>query len=116
MIFLLQIPGGNTYFNQLSFYNFNSIEIIKGPASSLYGAGIGGAMLIHTLPANGMRELRLVIRAGSFNTHSINTNVKTGRRRPGEQFQFFSSNKRWLSATGKNAQRYCYLGKLIESK
>ncbi|HSN10253.1 MAG TPA: Plug domain-containing protein, partial [Hanamia sp.] len=41
-------PTGNTYLNQLSFYNFNSIEIIKGPASSLYGAGIGGAMLIHT--------------------------------------------------------------------
>ena len=38
-------PSGNTYLNQLSFYNFNSIEIIKGPASSLYGAGIGGAML-----------------------------------------------------------------------
>ncbi|MEO6845144.1 MAG: Plug domain-containing protein, partial [Ginsengibacter sp.] len=28
-------PSGNTYLNQLSFYNFNSIEIIKGPASSL---------------------------------------------------------------------------------
>ena len=34
-------PSGNTYLNQLSYYNFNSIEIIKGPASSLYGAGIG---------------------------------------------------------------------------
>ena len=29
-------PSGNTYLNQLSFYNFNSIEIIKGPSSSLY--------------------------------------------------------------------------------
>src|SRR5580765_3494197 len=44
-------PGGNTYLNQLGYYNFNSIEIIKGPASSLYGAGIGGALLIHTSPA-----------------------------------------------------------------
>ena len=36
-------PGGNTYLNQLSYYNVNTIEVIKGPASSLYGAGTGGA-------------------------------------------------------------------------
>src|SRR6185369_5400744 len=29
-------PGGNTYLNQLSYYNISSIEVIKGPASSLY--------------------------------------------------------------------------------
>src|SRR2546423_8824112 len=41
-------PGGNTYLNQLSFYNVSSIEILKGPASSLYGAGTGGAVLINS--------------------------------------------------------------------
>jgi len=71
-------PTGNTYLNQLSFYNFNSIEIIKGPASSLYGAGIGGAMLIHTLPANWNPGISLDYTFGSFNTNSINVNVKTG--------------------------------------
>src|SRR6185312_6523679 len=71
-------PSGNTYLNQLSFYNFNSIEIIKGPASSLYGAGIGGAMLIHTLPANWHPGVSLDYTAGGFNTNSINANIKTG--------------------------------------
>lgn len=71
-------PGGNTYLNQLSFYNFNSIEIIKGPASSLYGAGIGGAMLIHTLPENWKKEISLAYTTGSFNTNSFNVNAKTG--------------------------------------
>ncbi len=71
-------PTGNTYLNQLSFYNFNSIEIIKGPASSLYGAGIGGAMLIHTLPANWHPGISVDYTTGSFNTNSINANVKTG--------------------------------------
>ena len=71
-------PTGNTYLNQLSFYNFNSIEIIKGPASSLYGAGIGGAMLIHTLPANWHPGVSIDYTTGSFNTNSINANVKTG--------------------------------------
>src|SRR5689334_1219145 len=42
-------PGGNTYLNQLGIYNFNSIEIIKGPGSSLYGAGTGGVLSIESL-------------------------------------------------------------------
>jgi iron complex outermembrane receptor protein len=71
-------PSGNTYLNQLSFYNFYSIEIIKGPASSLYGAGIGGAMLIHTLPVNWNKGISLSYSAGSFNTNNINVNIKTG--------------------------------------
>src|ERR1019366_6150247 len=71
-------PSGNTYLNQLSFYNFNSIEIIKGPASSLYGAGIGGAMLIHTLPVNWSKGISLTYTNASFNTNNINANVKTG--------------------------------------
>ncbi len=71
-------PSGNTYLNQLSFYNFNSIEIIKGPASSLYGAGIGGAMLIHTLPVNWYDGISLSYTGSSFNANNINANVKTG--------------------------------------
>ncbi|MEP6951864.1 MAG: TonB-dependent receptor plug domain-containing protein [Ginsengibacter sp.] len=71
-------PSGNTYLNQLSFYDFNSIEIIKGPASSLYGAGIGGAMLIHTLPVNWYKGISLSYSAGSFAANNINANIKTG--------------------------------------
>ena len=81
-------PSGNTYLNQLSFYNFNSIEIIKGPASSLYGAGIGGAMLIHTLPANWHPGVSLDYTAGSFNTNSINANIKTGNADDENSFNY----------------------------
>jgi iron complex outermembrane receptor protein len=42
-------PGGQTYLNQLGTYNFGSLEIIKGPGSSLYGAGTGGVLLIESL-------------------------------------------------------------------
>src|SRR5436190_18365713 len=41
-------PGGNTYFNQFAFNNFSSIEIAKGPAGSMYGAGTGGLILMHS--------------------------------------------------------------------
>ncbi|TMI70248.1 MAG: TonB-dependent receptor [Bacteroidetes bacterium] len=81
-------PSGNTYLNQLSYYNFNSIEIIKGPASSLYGAGIGGAMLIHTLPASWYQGASLDYSMGSFNNYNINVNVKTGKEDHRNSFNY----------------------------
>jgi iron complex outermembrane receptor protein len=85
-------PGGNTYLNQLSFYNFNSIEIIKGPASSLYGAGTGGAMLIHTLPANWHSGVSLDYTIGSFNNNALNINVKTGNEDHQNSFNYSHQN------------------------
>lgn len=38
-------PGGNSMLNMLGFYNIGGMEIIKGPGSSLYGAGTGGVVL-----------------------------------------------------------------------
>lgn len=38
--------GGNTYLNLLDFNSIGSIEIIKGPGGSLYGAGTGGVVLL----------------------------------------------------------------------
>jgi iron complex outermembrane receptor protein len=40
--------GGNTYLNLLDFSTIGSAEVIKGPASSLYGAGTGGAVLMRS--------------------------------------------------------------------
>src|SRR5215510_4370925 len=59
-------PGGNTYLNQLSFYNIQSAEVIKGPGSSLYGAGTGGVLLLKTNPAVWNPGLTFDYSAGSF--------------------------------------------------
>jgi len=40
--------GGNTYLQSIGSTQLQSAEIIKGPAASLYGAGTGGAVLLHT--------------------------------------------------------------------
>src|SRR5215212_8730561 len=40
-------PGGNTYLNVIGFHNVQSIEILKGPAASMYGAGTGGVLRIN---------------------------------------------------------------------
>jgi iron complex outermembrane receptor protein len=71
-------PGGNTYLNQLGFYNIQSMEIIKGPGSSLYGAGTGGVLLIKTDDLKWKPGLSIDYSAGSFGLSNFNTNVKLG--------------------------------------
>ena len=71
-------PGGNTYLNELGFYNFQSIEIIKGTAGSLYGAGIGGAVLINSMPAVWEKGVGADYTGGSYNTNSANVDLRLG--------------------------------------
>jgi iron complex outermembrane receptor protein len=71
-------PGGNTYLNQLGYYSFQSIEIIKGTAGSLYGAGIGGAVLINSMPVVWQKGVNLDYLTGSYSANSINMNVRLG--------------------------------------
>lgn len=71
-------PGGNTYLNQLSFYNVNSMEVIKGPASSIYGAGTGGALLISSQPENYKAGTDLTIMGGSFGMMNLNAQIRLG--------------------------------------
>ncbi|HEY0299226.1 MAG TPA: TonB-dependent receptor, partial [Arachidicoccus sp.] len=40
--------GGNTYLQLVDANQLQSAEIIKGPASSLYGANTGGAVILHS--------------------------------------------------------------------
>ena len=40
--------GGNTYFNLVDATQLSSLEIIKGPAASLYGANTGGVVLLQS--------------------------------------------------------------------
>src|SRR5690606_23191349 len=57
--------GGNTYLNLLDFSAIGSMEIIKGPGASLYGAGTGGVLLMKSPVIEGNRiEASLV--GGSY--------------------------------------------------
>ena len=71
-------PGGNTYLNGLGYYEFGSLEIIKGPAGSLYGAGVGGAMLISSLQPSLPRGLGLDYSMGSYNTQGLHLSARLG--------------------------------------
>lgn len=73
-------PGGNTYFNQLGFYNITSMEIIKGPGSSLYGAGTGGVILLKNDPDNFVRGANLDYTGGSFSSNTIHFSLSGGNK------------------------------------
>ena len=61
--------GGNTYLNLVEINQLQSLEIIKGPASSMYGANTGGALLLKSNPAaiNQKNIFNAGIETGSYN-------------------------------------------------
>ena len=81
-------PGGNTYLNQLGFFNINSLEIIKGPSGSLYGAGTGGAILINSQPERPVHSLLANVVAGSYDMASINVQASHNKETFANSFNF----------------------------
>jgi iron complex outermembrane receptor protein len=71
-------PGGHTYLNQLGFYDFGSLEIIKGPGSSLYGSGTGGVLLIESMTANALPSVQVEYTGGSFGYNHLFGAVNLG--------------------------------------
>lgn len=57
--------GGETYLNMLDFGSVSGMENIKGPGSSLYGAGTGGVVLLQSEPKES-NSLTGEITGGSF--------------------------------------------------
>ena len=78
LILLDGIPLNGSYsglvdFSSLALDNIERIEIMKGPASSLYGANaVGGVVNLITKSKAGKPEFTLGEKYGSFNTHDLN--------------------------------------------
>ncbi len=80
--------GGNTYLNLLDFNSIGSLEIIKGPGGSLYGAGTGGVILLKSpevrqnqLQADaifGSYGLQRYLIRGQAHTKRMEANVQIG--------------------------------------
>ncbi|MEO8404368.1 MAG: TonB-dependent receptor plug domain-containing protein [Chitinophagaceae bacterium] len=81
-------PGGSTYLNQLSYYNFNSIEIIKGPGGSMYGAGTGGVILVNGMPQSWSQSVDVNYLVGSYDLNNLNVQVKAGKENNRNIFGF----------------------------
>ena len=86
--------NGNTYFNQLSLNNIGKIEIIKGPAGSMYGAGTGGVVLLSSsIAAATKKELIVQSTAGSYGLFSANAAYnQTGKNNTSVSFSHQQSD------------------------
>lgn len=58
---------GETYFDDINPEYLSRIEILRGPASSIYGASLGGAVVLYPQrPEYGLSEMSLTSSIGSF--------------------------------------------------
>lgn len=80
-------PGGNTYFNQFAWNNFSYIEIFKGPAGSMYGAGTGGLILLNTL-SRWQPGASIEYVTGSYNLQNIFVSARFGKNENRNQFTY----------------------------
>jgi iron complex outermembrane receptor protein len=70
--------GGNTYFNQFAWNNFSTIEIFKGPAGSLYGAGTGGLILMNSFD-RWQPGASVELMGGSYDLRNLFASVRFGQ-------------------------------------
>ncbi len=68
--------NGNTPLNSLDFGSIDRMEVIKGPGSSLYGAGTGGVVLLSTTPNGSTNRIEQSIGVGKYGFQSRNTTIQ----------------------------------------
>lgn len=81
-IYFDEIPltdaGGNTYLNAIDVNAINSIEVLKGPDGSLFGANSGGVVLLNPIDKHaGGDAISGGINGGSYGLFHENTMVQT---------------------------------------
>lgn len=65
-------PGGNTFLNLLDLSNTANLEIIKGPAASIYGAGNGGIIKIKSTDLSALSNAsQISLSNGSFGLFKV---------------------------------------------
>jgi iron complex outermembrane receptor protein len=102
-------PGGNTYMTQLAPFDMYSLELIKGPAGSLYGAATGGALLIKSRPNIWLPGFTAEYSHGSFNSNTINAQVRLGNEDGGNIINYSHQTSDGYQPY-QSAPRYCDLG------
>jgi len=74
---MLTNPDGSNAWEDIDPQTIGRMEVIKGPASSIYGASVGGVINISTQkPAYGEQSLEAFTMLGSFNTLRYGTTAR----------------------------------------
>src|SRR5687767_10787546 len=70
--------GGNTYINLIDNSSISSMEIVKGPGASLYGAGTGGVVLFKSKTKIPNHEISAI--GGSYGLFRLNVSSQINSR------------------------------------
>jgi iron complex outermembrane receptor protein len=82
-------PGGNTYLNLIDVSALKAAEVIKGPGSSLYGAGTGGVLLLKSSTTTFNKdEMQASITGGSFGLLRTSIGVGSSSEKANTNFQY----------------------------
>ncbi|GAB3935397.1 TonB-dependent receptor [Mucilaginibacter myungsuensis] len=81
--------GGNTYLNALDINSLKSIEVLKGPDGSLFGANSGGVVILRPTSTNTDNYGRVGFNGGSYNLLHQNAAVQNVNAK--NQFNFDQS-------------------------
>ena len=84
--FIFTDAGGNTYLNLLDVNSLERVELLKGPAGSVYGAGTGGSLLLSSSTTEHQEgkdtsSLRLRLAGGRFGTFQESVHYKLNKKK-----------------------------------
>ena len=106
--------GGNTPLNSLDYNSVQNMQVIKGPGSSLYGAGTGGVVLLHSRNDNASQNrAEQSVGLGKYGFQGRSTTLQIG----GISIQYGHSEQdgyRNHSAMNRDAIRFSSTGKIGE--
>lgn len=72
---------GETTIEDISLLAISQVEVVRGPSSGVYGSGLGGAILLKTMPGNEVLKVQTNFMSGSYNTHKQGITVLSNRDR-----------------------------------
>lgn len=92
-VYLGEVPftesNGITNLNLLDAANFSSMEILKGPTGSIYGAGTGGTVLLEPRrAASGEKTLQVGTTLGSFGLQRYTASASVGSEKQSLYLQY----------------------------
>lgn len=79
--------GGNTYVNLLDFNAISNLEVIKGPGSSLYGAGTGGVVLFNN-NLTAANQVQISALAGTYGLQRYQVSAQAGSEKIRARVQY----------------------------
>jgi vitamin B12 transporter len=109
----LNQPGGSFNFAHLTTDLVERIEVVRGPASVLYGSdAVTGVVQIFTRPGTRGQQLTAGYRAGDYGSHAVEARVEGGGEQAGYAFGFSRFTTRGQYAFNNRYRNAVFSGRL----